>query len=284
MIASAKRNPAAQRGYSLIELSVAMVIALFLLAGLVTLVMGTRKTSNTQSQLSQLQDNERIAMTILANVIQQAGYYPDPVHNTSSSSLPSQTLTLSTGTIGTFAAGQALIGTYNSAAPGDVVAARFVQPVASSDSANAIGNTIITCAGSPNTDTANTHRYINLFLVGTGSDGQSYLQCVQVEDTGAAQTPVNLVPGLQKIQVWYGVTRPAQANFDTSVNTYLTAANMASTDWANVTSVKIRLTFLMPNYGMSPSASSSVQYSSAANTTQYIERVISVMNNAGVNT
>ena len=76
---------AAQRGYSLIELSVAMLVALFLLAGLLTVLQGTRKTSLSQSSLAQLQDDERIAMTILANVVQEAGYFPDPTQNTSTS-------------------------------------------------------------------------------------------------------------------------------------------------------------------------------------------------------
>ena len=68
----------AQRGYTLIELSISIIIALFLMAGLLTLVMHTRNTSTTQIQLQQLQENERIAMTVLANVIQEAGYFPDP--------------------------------------------------------------------------------------------------------------------------------------------------------------------------------------------------------------
>ncbi len=67
-----------QGGYTLVELMIAVLIALFLLGGLVTLVMGTRRTSTTQSQLSQLQDSQRIAMMLMANVIQQAGYFPDP--------------------------------------------------------------------------------------------------------------------------------------------------------------------------------------------------------------
>jgi type IV pilus assembly protein PilW len=65
-----------EHGYTLLELMIAILIALFLLAGLLTLAMGTRKTSTTQSQLAQLQDNERIAMTLMTNVIQQAGYFP----------------------------------------------------------------------------------------------------------------------------------------------------------------------------------------------------------------
>ncbi len=68
-----------QRGFSIVELSIAVLIALFLLGGLVTLVMGTRRTNATQSALSQLQDNQRIAMTLITNVVQQAGYFPNPV-------------------------------------------------------------------------------------------------------------------------------------------------------------------------------------------------------------
>ena len=74
-----------QRGFSLVELMIAMLIALFLLGGLITLVMGTRQTNSTQSQLSQLQDNERIAMTLIGNVVQKAGYFPNPTTQTLSS-------------------------------------------------------------------------------------------------------------------------------------------------------------------------------------------------------
>jgi prepilin-type N-terminal cleavage/methylation domain-containing protein len=47
-----------QRGYTLIELSISIIIALFLMAGLLTLVMNTRNTSTTQAQMQQLQENE----------------------------------------------------------------------------------------------------------------------------------------------------------------------------------------------------------------------------------
>ncbi len=74
-----------EHGYTMVELMIAILIGLFLLAGLLTLVMGTRKTSTTQSQLAQLQDNERVSMTLMTNVIQQAGYFPDPTTYTSTS-------------------------------------------------------------------------------------------------------------------------------------------------------------------------------------------------------
>ncbi len=40
-----------QRGFSLIELSIAVLIALFLLGGLVTLVQGFRRANGTQTAM-----------------------------------------------------------------------------------------------------------------------------------------------------------------------------------------------------------------------------------------
>src|SRR5262245_7214611 len=77
-----------QGGFTLVELSVAMVIALFLVAGLFTLEQSTRKTSAQQSGLAQLQDNQRLAMTIMTDVIQTAGFFSRPNVNTVGVALP----------------------------------------------------------------------------------------------------------------------------------------------------------------------------------------------------
>ena len=45
------------RGFTLIELMVAILIGLFLIGGLLTLVQAMKRTSTMQSGLSQLQDN-----------------------------------------------------------------------------------------------------------------------------------------------------------------------------------------------------------------------------------
>ena len=55
-----------QRGFTLIELMIAVLIALFLSAGLLTLVQAMKATAGVQSGLSQLQDSERMAMTLIA--------------------------------------------------------------------------------------------------------------------------------------------------------------------------------------------------------------------------
>ena len=67
-----------QFGFTLIELMVAILIGLFLIGGLLTLVGAMKRTGGIQDNLTQMQDNERLAMTLLTDTVQSAGYYPDP--------------------------------------------------------------------------------------------------------------------------------------------------------------------------------------------------------------
>jgi len=253
-----------QRGFSLVELMIAMLIALFLLGGLVTLVMGTRKTSATQSSLSQLQDNQRIAMTLITNVVQKAGYFPDPTTqdlNTFAAEAALATVALP--------AGQVLGGTYTAAAPGDTFLARFYAPQ------NDTNGTVIDCAGQSNTTGSATVWYTNAFLVGTDTKGNPWLQCQSRTSGGGTVLTINLVPNVKQISVLYGVSSNA-AGDDYSVVQYLNASQMTATKWLNVTAVKVTLTFLVPNYGMTGGQMTT-------NTTTFT-RVIPMMSRAGVNT
>ena len=223
----------AQRGYTLIELSISIIIALFLMGGLLTLVMHTRNTSSTQIQMQQLQENERIAMTILANVVQEAGYFPDPTRNTNTSLGGETDSGLGVGGASTvvFAVGQPISGVTGAAAPGDILVSRFVAPIA--DSSLVIANSIITCGGTTNIDTTQPHQFTNIFQIATVA-GTTYLQCILKDETpgfGTSQT-VNLVPGLYDMQVLYGVATGS----DNNVAEYLTATNVTATNnWPNVT-------------------------------------------------
>ena len=127
-----------------------MTVALFLLGGLLTVLQNMRRAQTTQTGLSQLQDNQRIAMTLLNNVLQSAGYFPDPTVNTQASALPA-------GAVAgiTFIAGQAVYGTSVTADPGDTVSVRFTT---------ATSDTVINCIGDTNTSGANA-TYVNTFSV-----------------------------------------------------------------------------------------------------------------------
>lgn len=271
-------------GYTMVELMVSITIALFLLAGLTTLVMHTRQSSATQSQMAQLQDNERMAMTILTDVIQQAGYFPDPTQNTTSIfSAPAAAITTTAGSVD-FVSGQAISGASGGGAPGDSIAVRFASPIAySADTNNYLTSSISSCAGTSIKDTSASHVYTNVFQIAT-VNGTSYLQCLLYQD-GTFYKSYNLVPGLYDMQVQYGLAQSGGA--DNNVVTYIPASDFTSNtsaQWQSITSVKMRLYFQLPQYGftggqINGSATSAAMSSSKP--TMYIERVIPIMIQSG---
>ena len=69
--------------------------------------------------MSQLQDNERMAMQLITDVVQSTGYYTNPLLNSAASSFL-------VGTYGpaSFTSGQALVGNYTAGVP-DIVTNRY---------------------------------------------------------------------------------------------------------------------------------------------------------------
>jgi len=255
-LAAARVTAHRQRGLTLIELSVTMVIALFLLAGVLMMVQNTRTTYSNQTQLAQLQDNERLAMTILTDVIQSAGYFPDPTTNDAASALPGA---------GSFAAGQAILGAQSGSAPEDTITVRYMT----SGLPAGVGDGILNCLGSSNTTGANV-TYTNAFSLGAAdASGNRSLECTLSDGTTtSAATP--LVGGIQDMQIYYGVKRTASN--DNNVDTYLRAGDMATADWAKISAIRVILIFSNP---VAPgSTGTPIQF----------ERVIAVMNRAGVMT
>lgn len=237
-----------QRGFTLVELMVSILIGLFLVGGLLTLVQAMKRTSVSQSGLSQLQDNERMAMQLMTDVIQSTGYFITPLSNTAATSFP---------VTGSFTyAGQALYGT--TVGGSDQISVRYMTT--GSDN-------IINCSG--NTYTTGSATFINTFSVNTATDT---LQCTLTTNGGTATT-VPLISGITNLSILYGVqTNTSVSTY--SVDCYLTAANVTS--WQSVKSVKVSITFVNPMYGNLAGQTT--------NTPQTITftRVIDVMNNTGV--
>ena len=215
----------AQNGFTMVEMLVAMLIGLFLLGGLLTLVQDNKRTFMAQGNLSQLQDSERLAMTMMTDVIQATGYFPNPTLNTAASVL------LAAGSpSGALAQGQAMIGTYSAVAPGDTITARYAT-------ANLDG--ILNCTGASNTS-GGTATYSNTFNVVVNAAGVSQLVCTM----NGTQYP--LVSGVTQLGVLYGVNTSGAGN---NVDTYMRADQVSALgDWNNVLSVQLTLWFNNPLY------------------------------------
>lgn len=243
----------AQRGLTLIELLIAMTVALFLLGGLLKIVQSTRRTFGDQNALAQMQDNERLAMTFMTDVIESAGYFPNPKINAASTVLPA------VGT--TFAAGQAIYGTTSPSPVGDKVTVRYGAPL------KTLNNDVFNCMGTTNTTVANFDTFVNTFWVDSTNPQNPVLTCT-FSSTATPSTPVVLVNNVQSLAILYGIKRNT-TDTGSCTDTYLTAAQMTAADWSTICSVMVSLTFTNPLIQAKPIT---------------IRRVVAVMNTAGANT
>jgi type IV pilus assembly protein PilW len=249
-----------QRGFTLIELLVALFVGLFLLGGLFTILQTTRRTSTNQTGLASLQDEQRMAMSILNDVIQNAGYFDASTYQSATTAWPAAVADGITGT--SLAAGQALSGFHTSATAADTLVARYAT--------NGTTDGIINCVGGTAT-TPTT--YLNTFYIlaipsAPGIPSNNGLYC---SPDGTTAHGSLLVTGVENIQAWYGFSTQAGIN---NVDTYKTADQMAAADWLNVTSVRVTLTFNNPLY-ISTQAAQQPQY-------VYFTRVIALQGRTGV--
>jgi type IV pilus assembly protein PilW len=246
-----------QHGYTMIEITVALFIGLFLLAGLFAILQNTRRTSTNQTGLTQLQDEQRMAMSMLNDVIQNAGYFDSNTYQSALTAWPTAVAVAKSST--TLAVGQPLTGTHTSASPGDVLVARY--------STTGTDN-VINCSGA--TSTAATDWTNTFYVSSTTTAGVTTYQLNCTPD-GTTASGVPLVTGVKNLQAWYGISTQAGVS---NVDTYKTANQMTAADWFNVTSVRVTLTFVNPMY-------------SAAQSTQqpqyvYFTRVIALQGRTGV--
>lgn len=252
-----------QQGYSIVELSVAVVIALFLLTGLFSILQGTRKTSTNQTALAQLQDNERIAVMVMNDVIQEAGHYDN---SASYVTAPTTQFPLASP----FVAGQVIAGDVNSngSAYGESLTVRYSQDTT---------NTMLDCAGRTlgAIPTVNTMQFMVAPITPSGqTTAVNTLECIT-----NGGNPVPIVNNVNSITFWYGVA----AGGATAVTNYVQAATLTANagsgshpDWTDVYSVKMTLVFPNPLAGQ-PGATS------AAAATLKFTRVVSIMGKNGVN-
>jgi type IV pilus assembly protein PilW len=246
-------------GFTMVELMVAITIALFLLGGVFASVQSTRQAYKNQNLLAQLQDNERLAMTLITTAVQSAGYFPNPVNNSATSAFPIDAL------FGT--AGQVIAGAVNAAGPGDALSTRYQAALDSGTPDN-----VYNCIGRQNL-TAGDVVYESTFFV----DNNNNLVC-QFNGTNYQLVTASVVAGattlgLKSMTILYGVKMNG-ADTGSCTDTYMTAAQVqavaAGPAWAQVCSVYVTLTFINPMQPADPNGIS-------------ISRVIAVMGTAGVN-
>ena len=258
------RSRRAQSGLTLVELMVAMVIGLILLAGLVAVFASMSRSFATTQALNQLVNQQRFVSTVLTNVISTAGYYPlgnrtvrgqypdaqvaFPVVTTS---IGGQALKFST-------AGQVVYGTDSTATgSNDVVAVRMLQDSGTYSPFDCLGHVPTTGVGTA----------ISVFWVDTA---KNELHCATSNDHGGAALvggdllkgpgiPASpaVYGGVSSLIAEYGVDTTGDGSIDRfmSANTINSAAGKVCPDvasgtgnssscWPYVRSIRLSLAFI----------------------------------------
>jgi type IV pilus assembly protein PilW len=216
-----------QRGMSLIELMVAMVIGLIILAGLSQIFVSGRTAYTLQERVGDLQENGRFAIGFLDRSLRMAGYPQASATITAFQSVITPATCDNCGENGT-----------------DVVSICYMATQASFD-----------CTGTAVAQNDPPRQVVReTYFIQRGADGVSRLMCrarplpVNLTDTanpcgqdaGTLQTQP-LVDGIENLQVLYGIdtdTDPeaAGAGFP---NQYVKASGV--TDWEEVVAVRVAL-------------------------------------------
>jgi type IV pilus assembly protein PilW len=231
-----------ERGFTLLEIMISLTIGLFLLGALLIIVQTNKTVFGNQNKLSQLQDGERMALMMMSDVIQSAGYFPDPTVNTQTSALSA---------VAPFAIGQSIYGTYSVAAPGDQINVRYMT---------AGGDNVLNCSGQSNPTGGVNTLYVNSFQI-----VNSQLVCTM------NGTPYNLVSGVTNLSFLYGVKANVAAAAN-DVDTYMNAAQVTAAGlWGNVITVLVQLTFTNPLYVANQGQPQTIS----------VQRVVGVMSQTG---
>lgn len=205
-----------QKGLSLIELMIALVLGLFLVAGVIQIFLGTSQTYRLTGDIARVQENARFALDILARDIRMAGYSdPDkgeilPFFAVESADCPdSDDTNCSTDA--------------SDANNSDTLAVIF-DPINNTD---CIGNT----SGIDENDVI-----INLYYIDE-EDGIASLYCRAWNKTDnswvSAQQP--LVDGIERMHILYGVTNTA----GDAIQKYVNKDDVD--DWTKVRAVRVGL-------------------------------------------
>jgi len=220
------------KGFTLIEMMAALLIASVMLAAMYQNFIVTHRTYQLLEGFSLLQENARFSSDLLARTIRMTGFRNDPGVNMDSVFPANNNAALVHG----FAAGQLVAGENNNAAADTILDGS--DSISIRYQSDALGSN---CVGTP---VAAGNVSVNIFYV----DTTHTLQCkpIELDAAGAAvggTASKPLIEGVEDMQILYGVDN----NSSKTADTYLNAAEMAAGDWPNVVSVRISVLYTTVN-------------------------------------
>lgn len=200
-----------QRGFTLVEIMVALVISLFLVAGLIQVLISSRQVYRVQDGLARIQENGRFGMDFITRSIREAGY-------PAISDKPAVNYGKFDGT--------AIRGEEGTSGTPDTITLSFDAGT------DCLGNDTLTVS----VPGGSVGRAVNQFFLEDGS-----LKCKTFNPTDypsalTLRQTQPLIDNVEDMQILYGIDRSG----DQAANRYVNATGVDN-DWNNVVSVRVCL-------------------------------------------
>lgn len=250
-----------QRGLTLIELMVGLLLALLVTLAAVAALTTSRLGFSSVDAASQLRDNGRFASELVERVVAQAGYQD---HSTPGVSMNGSKLNA--------AAAQPFVEGYDNTAVtvptsgpsyqdgkgingSDVIVVRYQGSSMGSLDATTADGSIIDCAGAAQPKTTGALPQSVLY-VANSSGGEPSLMCGHLNTTTGNWSAAPLIQGVESFQVRYGVDSPNAAPDAPTTDrpqAYLPASALRSVDpaqqtanWQRVKAIRIGMVMRGP--------------------------------------
>lgn len=246
-------NLRTQSGLTLIELMIALVISLVLVGGISTVYISSKRNYQTRDQLSMMDESARVALTLLTQHLEHAGYATasklpignyfyvkgaaDPVTGICDNLQGDSLNAIKAGATTDNALTNAdLVNRDTDNSYGDAISIRFLGD-------SALNRDVLNEALDQNcwagaVPLENSLIY-NTFYIDKDQDVKDslgkYIPILYAAGSNGKISKRPLVNGIQNLQLMYGV----DANEDGLIDKYVSATDMAVAEWSSVTSIKV---------------------------------------------
>ena len=211
------------RGFTLVELMVAMAIALLLTVVIGEVFLNTRRSSTIQDDQARMQENTRFAVQTISRIVRQSSFR--------------SYVGVAASTYFPYATAPAITGTEGGTTVSDQITVRFQG----SGTASAADSTILDCLG---TSYAFGATGMSTFAIRSGGSDGNGLFCTADDPTSGSAVWQELVPGVENMQILYGQDTDA----DRTANVYQRISDISSTssNLDNIVSARFALLLRSP--------------------------------------
>lgn len=216
------------KGFTLIELMVSMLLGFFSIAAILTIYSGHKKSYAEQQQFIMLEEAGRSALFELTDILQHAGYRTPNRLTLSNPFITGSVTSESCNTTTSNVANTTIINTVADAASDTIGVVYYGDAGLNNDCSGA--QLAADCRAGTVVNT-NAAQIYNSFSIATVS-GLPELRC----SGSLSASPVTLVKGVENIQFLYGVDEDLNGQIDNYMNATLVTSEGA---WNSVKAIKV---------------------------------------------